>query len=121
MKKNIIVAIAVICSMIVLCAAFDVNVKAVSAQSTGIANPWVETDADGLMQTLGLQFDVPEGAEDVGYRMNESEKLAEMRFTLYDMPFTARIKPAGKPASQSAGDLDSIMQMCGLDNVQVKR
>ena len=33
----------------------------------------------------------------------------------------ARIKPADKPASQSAGDLDSIMQMCGLDNVQVKR
>ena len=32
----------------------------------------------------------------------------------------ARIKP-GKPTSQSAGDLDSIMQMCGLDNVQVKR
>ena len=33
----------------------------------------------------------------------------------------ARIKPAGKPTSQSAGDLDSIMQMCGLDSVQVKR
>ena len=47
MKKNIIVAIAVICSMIVLCAAFDVNVRAASAQSTGIANPWVVTDADG--------------------------------------------------------------------------
>ena len=33
----------------------------------------------------------------------------------------ARIKPADKPASQSAGDLDSIMQLCGLDSVQVKR
>ena len=103
MKKNIIVAIAVICSMIVLCAAFDVNVRAASAQSTGIANPWVETDADGLMQTLGLQFDVPEGAEGVTYRMNESEKLAEMRFTLYDMPFTARIKPAGLELEDISG------------------
>ena len=33
----------------------------------------------------------------------------------------ARIKPAGKVASQSTGDLDSIMQMCGLSDVQVKR
>ena len=29
----------------------------------GMPNPWTETDPDGLMQTLGLQFDVPEGAE----------------------------------------------------------
>ena len=33
----------------------------------------------------------------------------------------ARIKPAGKVASQSTGDLDSIMQMCGLSDVQIKR
>ena len=69
----------------------------------GMPNPWTETDPDGLMQTLGLQFDVPEGAENIVYRMLTEEKLAEMQFTLNDMPFTARIKPAGVELEDISG------------------
>ena len=69
----------------------------------GMANPWVETDAEGLMQTLGLEFNVPEDAEDVVFRMNESEKIAEMQFVLNKMPFTARIKPAGLEMEDISG------------------
>ena len=61
----------------------------------GMANPWVETDAEGVMQAVGVSFGVPEGAENVVYRVLESESLAEMEFTWYGMDYTARIKPAG--------------------------
>ena len=95
-KKNLI--------LIVVCLAVLFTAAAAKADTlVGMANPWTETDADGLMQTLGMQFNVPEGAEDVIYRMMESEKIAEMQFTLNDMPFTARIKPAGLEIEDISG------------------
>lgn len=33
--------------------------------AVGMANPWTETTAEALMQALGVQFGVPEGAEDI--------------------------------------------------------
>ena len=79
--------------LIVLIMAFALVCSAALAEA-GMANPWAETTADGLMEKLGLQFGVPEGATDVRYRMMEAEKLAEMTFTWDDMEYTARIKPA---------------------------
>ncbi len=72
-------------------------------EKASLANPWTETDPAGLMEKLGLSFKVPEDAKDVIYRMNESEKMAEMRFTLNDMPFTARIKPVGTEFEDISG------------------
>jgi len=65
-----------------------------AAAETMIANPWTDADPDRLMQALGLSFGVPEGAQDVAYRMLEAESLAEMQFTLGDASLTARIRPA---------------------------
>lgn len=62
----------------------------------GIPNPWVDTTADGLTEALGLRFGVPEGAENVVYRMLESDSLAEMTFTWEGMDYCARIKPAAE-------------------------
>ena len=100
--KKISFVLIVLCFMVVFTAAFDKPDKG-KETSVGVANPWVETDPEGLMKTLGLQFDVPEDAKDVTYRMNESDKMAEMRFTLYDMPFTARIKPVGTELEDISG------------------
>ena len=60
----------------------------------GMPNPWTETTAEGLMEALGLEFIVPEGAENVTYRMLKDEALAEMEFDLDGMRYTARIQPA---------------------------
>lgn len=61
---------------------------------TALPNPWQETTADGLMQTLGVRFGVPEGAEEIVYRALEAESLAEMQFILQGAEYTARIMPA---------------------------
>ena len=60
----------------------------------GMPNPWTETGAEGLMEALGLEFNVPEGAENVTFRMLKDESLAEMDFDLDGMAYTARIQPA---------------------------
>ncbi len=65
-----------------------------ASAEVGIANPWTETTAEGAMEALGLELGVPEGATDVSWRMLEEEQLAEMTFTWYELPYTARVKPA---------------------------
>ena len=60
----------------------------------GMPNPWLDTTAEGLMEALGVEFKVPEGAENVVFRMLKEESLAEMDFDLDGMEYTARIQPA---------------------------
>lgn len=89
--------------VLIFCCAFDKIEETEKTELDGVPDPWVETDAEGLMQTLGLEFNIPEEAEDVIFRMNESEQLAEMQFVLYKMPFTARIKPSGLEMEDISG------------------
>lgn len=103
MKKMTLYLLIMMCSTLIFCCAFDKMEKTGKSELVGIPNPWVETDAEGLVQTLGLEFNVPEEAEDVIFRMNESEQIAEMQFVLYKMPFTARIKPSGLEMEDISG------------------
>ena len=63
------------------------------ADEAELVNPLVETDAQGIMDQLGFEFGVPEGAEDVEYYILDG-KIAQMRFEENDTDFTARIKAA---------------------------
>lgn len=66
---------------------------AVGTAEAGLANPWVETTAEGLMESQGVEFGIPEGATNVVYRMMEEPQMAEMDFTWEDLDYTARIAP----------------------------
>lgn len=80
-----------------ICVILSVYVLMFACQAeTLIGNPWVDTTAEKLVQTLGLTFGEPEGAEEILYRMLESENLAEMQFVLQGAKCTARIKPAAE-------------------------
>ena len=73
-------------------AAESTTEAAETAGTVGMANPWVESTAEEIMDKLGLSLKVPEGAEDVTYRMAEDLKMEEMTFKLDDLEFTARVK-----------------------------
>ena len=103
MKKMTIYLLIMMIAVLIFCCAFDKTEKSDKPEFVGIPNPWVETDAEGLMQTLGLEFNIPEEAEDVIFRMNESEQIAEMRFVLNKLPFIARIKPSGLEMEDISG------------------
>lgn len=64
------------------------------AETAGIANPWVEATSSDIAEAVGAAFGVPEGAVDISYSLMPEENLAEMRFTLNDMQYAARIQPA---------------------------
>lgn len=85
MKKLVCLMLAAVLSFLMAAPAFA---------QTGLANPWKETGEEQLIQTLGVRFAVPEGAEGVVYRMLESESLAEMHFSLDGADYVARIQPA---------------------------
>ena len=63
-------------------------------EAVGLANPWTETTEEGMLETIGLGFAIPENAENVTFRVLESEGMGEMTFTLDGMEFTARIQAA---------------------------
>ena len=65
-----------------------------------IANPWVEMTAEELVQAAGVSFGLPENAENVVYRWLESDRLAEMQFTLDGEEYCARIKPSALEEDQ---------------------
>ncbi len=62
------------------------------APVSGVPNPLVETDADGVIQQLGFALKVPDGAENVQYFILSGD-TEELRFTLNGLDYTARLKP----------------------------
>ncbi len=103
MEKKMISLLIMLSAVLISCCAFDKMEKTGKSDLVGMPNPWVETDPEGLMQSLGLKFEVPEEAEDVIFRMNESEQIAEMQFVLNKLPFIARIKPSGLEMEDISG------------------
>ena len=84
MKKRIV---ALLAALLMLC------VIGVAVAEVGMTNPWTEADAAQVEAAVGVAFGVPEGAENVVYRLLEADNLAEMDFTWYDMEYCARIQP----------------------------
>lgn len=62
------------------------------APVSGVANPLVESDADEIMQQLGLALGVPENAENVQYFILNGD-TEEMHFTLDGLDYVARLRP----------------------------
>ena len=60
----------------------------------GMINPWTDLTEKELQQVSGTVFGVPDGAENIIYRWLDTEKLAEMQFTIGNDEYCARIEPA---------------------------
>lgn len=62
----------------------------------GGINPWTEASAEELVQTTGISFDLPEGAENIvySYMYDGNEPLAQAVFTYEGLTYCARMKSA---------------------------
>ena len=80
--------------MAVLCAGCG---AAATQETTEVAlpNPMEEVTAQVLMDRLGFEFKVPQGAENVKYFIIDKE-MAEMQFTFNGVNCIARIKPTAE-------------------------
>ena len=64
------------------------------SNNSQIGNPWnYDASTDDVKKLTGQDFIVPSGATDVTYAVLESEKLAEMNFTLNGINYTLRMEP----------------------------
>lgn len=100
--KKLIAALAVCLMVLCLFTACANKDDSSTAQQTeaeptetpvsGVANPLVESDADEIMQQLGLALSIPEGAENVQYFILSGD-TEEMHFTLNGLDYVARLKP----------------------------
>lgn len=59
----------------------------------GPANPWTPTTAQGLMDALGLQLGLPDGATNVAWQMMEAEQMGQVTFAWQGVDCTARVVP----------------------------
>ena len=60
--------------------------------SSGLSNPMAASNPEEILQKIGVEFLVPEGAENVQYFII-SDKMAEMQFRLDGSDCSARIQP----------------------------
>ena len=78
-----------------------------AGEAVGLANPWTEMTEEDLKQTAGVPFEMPEGAENAVYRWLESERLAEVQFTLDGDEYCFRVLPD----ALQEGEMDNISGM----------
>lgn len=72
-------------------------------QIVGMTNPWVESDADGVLSATGFPIAAPEGASNVVYSYMKDAQLAQVSYDLNGTSWTYRI--------QSANELTDISGM----------
>ncbi len=63
-------------------------------ETTEIANPWTESDAEGVAEATGFSMIPPDGAENVVYSYMEEGKLAQMSYDLDDATWVYRMQMA---------------------------
>lgn len=63
-------------------------------ETTEIANPWTEADAEGVAEATGFSMIPPDGAENVVYSYMEEGKLAQMSYDLDDAVWVYRMQMA---------------------------
>ncbi|MBQ7625381.1 MAG: hypothetical protein IJS65_08930 [Clostridia bacterium] len=90
--KTLLVITAVVLALLAGCSRAektdDVNV--------GVANPWTQSDKQGVLEATGFEMTPPEGAADVSYSYMEKDKLAQMTYTLDGAEWVYRMQPADK-------------------------
>ncbi len=59
----------------------------------GLANPWTESDKQGVFAALGFTMEAPEGATDVVYSYMAEGKMAQLRYVYEGADWVYRIQP----------------------------
>lgn len=103
MKRKTVLAltaVALSAAMMVGCSSSSVASSSASqsaesasaSASTEIANPWTESDREGVAAATGFDMAAPDEAEDVSYSYMSDGSMAQMCYTLYGASWTYRMQ-----------------------------
>lgn len=96
MKRVLILTVLLSIAALSACGAKESNTSntADNGEATvGIANPWTESDREGVLEATGFDLVAPDGAEDVVYSYMQEESLAQVSYTLDGNEWTYRVRP----------------------------
>lgn len=91
-------------------------------QSAGMANPWVDSDREGVFKATGFDMAAPDGASNVAYSYMPDTGMAQMNYTLDNAMWVYRIQPTEKLTDISGiycewNSIDEAM-VAGMDAVE---
>ena len=84
----------------------DSSDSAEDSDSTQAANPWTESDREGVATATGFDLEAPDGATDVAYSYMEEDGLAQMSYTEDDIEWTYRMQFADELTDISGIEMD---------------
>jgi len=93
MKKKILLVLACM-ALSVFTACGEKSTEVVDSEIVGMANPWVETDQQGILDATGFNLALPEAATDAYYSYMESEKMAQVSYNLDGYNWNFRVQPS---------------------------
>lgn len=70
--------------------------KTTTKEKTEIANPWTESDQQGVASATGIEMTAPEGASSVAYSYMSDGGMAQMTYELDEMKWTYRAQMANE-------------------------
>ncbi len=102
MKKKIISILALMTvGMMIFAGCSSSEVKedqsseaAAATEQEQLANPWTQSDEQGVLEATGFDIAAPEGASDVSYSYMAEGKMAQMTYVLDEINWTYRIQLA---------------------------
>jgi len=97
--KTLLIVMAAVLALLTGCSHAGTN----SGGTDSIANPWTESDQQGVIDATGFSMTAPEGASDIRYSYLAESGLAQMRYALSGAEWVYRI--------QSANELTDISGM----------
>jgi len=98
-SKTMLIIMVAILALLAGCSHAGTN----SGGTDNIANPWTESDQQGVLDATGFSMTAPEGASDIRYSYLAESGLAQMRYVLNGAEWVYRI--------QSADELTDISGM----------
>lgn len=94
MKKKMITALAMILVVAMMLVGCSSGSEQSGTDDSTLANPWTESDEQGVADATGFDVTAPEGATDVAYSYMSEGSMAQLTYALDDASWVYRMQTA---------------------------
>ncbi|MCR5415772.1 MAG: hypothetical protein K6E79_03120 [Pseudobutyrivibrio sp.] len=81
-----------------------------SGNTVGLANPWIDTDKNGVKAATGFELNVPVEAQNVMYSYLEDAQMAQVTYLIGEDEFVYRAQPTAELMDISGFNYDWFLE-----------